>query len=142
MVSRYWQLNDSRWLRARYRDDGRTLADLAREIGCHDSTLRAHLARHGIRKHHDVDGAWLRREFVDRGRTQQDLADELGVNVHVIARARERFGITALDRQRFVRLRDSEWLRRQLEAGRSHREIAGELGCSKTAVTKAVRRLR
>lgn len=75
------------------------------------------------------------------GGRSKDLADELGVNIHVIARARARFGIDAPDRRRHGRLYDADWMRRQVEAGRSHREIAAELGCSRTAVTKAVGRL-
>lgn len=141
MPSIYWQLNDVAWLRAEYIDAGRTLDDLAGEIGCHDSTLRLHLARHGIRKHREIDEGWLRRQYVDRGRTQQNIADELGVNVHVVARARQRFGIPAPDRRRYDQLHDVGWLRQQLIAGLSHREIAEEIGCAKTAVTMALRRL-
>lgn len=140
----YWQLNDPDWLRGQYLEAGRTLDDLANDIGCHDSTVGLHLNRHGIRKHHDIDETWLRREYVKNERTAKDVAAELGCAPMVVSRALRRFGIPTGRRPpyRIEKLHDLEWLRKQIAAGRTHRDIAEDVGCSRSTVSMALHRVR
>jgi DNA-binding CsgD family transcriptional regulator len=147
--STFAPLNNPAWLRLEYVQKGRTLDDLAAEVGCHEVTVRAHLKRHGIRKYRlrnePVDEAWLRREYVEHSRTLRDLAAEIGASVKVVRRARDGYGIPAQyrpPRRRFPHLHDGAWLRAQIGAGRTHREIAAEIGCTRHAVTMALRRLQ
>lgn len=115
--------------------------DLAGQIGCHEVTVRAHLKRHGIRKV-DVDEGWLRREYLERGRSRKESPMSSAFGVKSISRARDRLGIPPQERHRrpFLQLHDLAWLREQVAVGRTHREIAEEIGYRRHSVTMALLR--
>jgi hypothetical protein len=143
--SPFWQMTDPAWLRREYIERGRTIDDLAAEVGCSVSTIGYHLRRQGIRKRAEFDEEWLRRRHVHERATVAEMAVEVGVSYRVILRALHRHGIPLVGRRqaRIEQLHDLAWLRAQIAAGRSQRDIAAELGCSKSAVSMVVaRRLR
>src|SRR3954467_12671016 len=74
--SRHRQLGEVDWLRRRYVDDGASVRELARDIGCSHSQVRLALARAGIPNRSQGEPAKL------RGLARQDavwLVEEYGI---------------------------------------------------------------
>jgi transposase len=147
-------------LRARYVDEGRSLAQIAAELGCSKQLVHAWLRAHGIPARAQTrfaqlpalaDRAWLRERYVMQGRTIPEIAAEVGCGATTVQRALRVHGIraraprVAREPGRRApgadRLEDGAWLRaRYLDEGMSCRQIAEELGCAKMTVYRALRR--
>ena len=118
-------------------DARRSMADIARQLGCSTRSVRAAAARVG-RVATPRPPRWLTDQLTRR--PIPVVAAELGVSSERVSAAARRHGITIPPgpRIKFPELRDPDWLR-----SRSHRtiaEVADELGCSTHTVEKAVTR--
>jgi transposase-like protein len=147
-------------LRARYVDEGRSLAQIAAELGCSKQLVHAWLRAHGIPARAQTrfaqlpalaDRAWLRERYDVQGRTIPEIAAEVGCGATTVQRALRVHGIPArpprvarVASRRAPgadRLEDGAWLRaRYLDEGKSCQQIAEELGCAKMTVHRALRR--
>ena len=91
---RFWQLADADWLREQHLERGRTLTDIAREVGCTRASVGQAMQRHGVR---DVRGPgpvrkltdteWLRAVYVDQRMTTSQIAAALGCTKQPVLRA-------------------------------------------------------
>jgi predicted transcriptional regulator len=78
-----------------YVERGRTMAEIAGDLGVSASTVRKHLDRHGIEVRPKnaqpllervLSRSFLEREYVEAGRTAQDIAREVGVSEQTVLR--------------------------------------------------------
>ena len=143
-------LADPGWLRAQYVTAGRTIADIAREVGCSDKVVTTALDEAGIPRRPVAgptaaygrlgDAEWLREQHHDRRRPLTDIAAEIGCSSNLVAIYAHRHGIPVRKsggrrRTRLPQLEDHDWLREQYEKrGRSLLDIAEELGCTPRVV--------
>ena len=145
---RYPVLHDVAWLRRRYVDDGATSTDLAAEIGCRPPAVLRALKRAGIERRpgrpprrypqlHDRD--WLARRYLTDAQPARVLAAEIGCAPSSVRRALRRHQISVRGRPRRPQLRDVTWLRRRyVDEVASISELAGEVGCTPSAIRKAL----
>jgi transposase-like protein len=95
------RLADADWLREQYVDRERSAADIAEECGCHNSTIRRWLDKHGIETRSSgrdsderlTDADWLREQYVDRRRSTVDIAEERDCHYTTVLRWLDRHGI-------------------------------------------------
>lgn len=135
------RLENPEGLREQYHGEGRSLRDIADELGCSDTTVYRWLGRHGIgtrskgRAPEELrDEKWLREEYVKEGRSMREIADELGVGGSTVGFWLDEHGLPTRPRLRREvdgRLDDPDWLReRYHREGLTQEEIAEEAGCS------------
>lgn len=92
------------WLKDQYIGQGKSIDQLAAELGCGEANVRRYLRKNRIpiryrsrgRKQIAAlnDPAWLREQYVVRGRTLYALADEIGCALSSVVRALIRFDIS------------------------------------------------
>jgi 5-methylcytosine-specific restriction endonuclease McrA len=91
--SNYPQLWDEEYLKRRYLGDGMTTGEIARELGCHDESVRKALIRLGIPRRklgtrvivdELRDGGWLYNQYVRCNKTQAQIAEELDCGETVV----------------------------------------------------------
>ena len=85
------KLRDAEWLRTAYTDDGRSMDDIAAELGVSQRSVWRWFERHGIetRRPEETafggefdrlrDAEWLRTQYVDERRSAAEIADETDV---------------------------------------------------------------
>ncbi|MHB8449985.1 MAG: hypothetical protein ACYDAQ_05995 [Mycobacteriales bacterium] len=147
------QLHDPSWLAARYLAEGTSQRHLAAALGCSVGTLRAALRRAGLpttragshpaRLSRLNQREWLEAQYVTERKTDQEIAAGLGCHPATVARALRRAGIARRRGGRLgaAELADAAWLaQRYVHERRSLADIGSELGCSREAVTGALRR--
>jgi DNA-directed RNA polymerase specialized sigma24 family protein len=141
------RLRDVEWMREQLR--ARTMADIARELGCPEGTVRDAARRAGRtpgprpRRRPAIldDAEWLRAALVDR--SAADVARELGCSSTTVLRAARGHGVASPmqgHRPRFPELHDPAWLAANINVGTAA-DLAGVLGCSVASVKAARRRL-
>jgi DNA-binding CsgD family transcriptional regulator len=142
----YPELYDLEWMRRELRT--RTMADIARQLGCSERSVRDAAARAGRipgpprPRRPDLldDVEWLRTQLVTR--SAEDLARQLGCSPSTVRNAANRHGVTYPtqgNKPRFPELHDPEWLAANIYTGTAA-EIAERLGCSLDSVKTARRR--
>lgn len=98
------RLDDPEWLEEQYWREGRSLRDIADEVGTSDSVVRRRLLEHGLgtrgqgrragSSHERLgDEDWLREQYVERGRSTSDLADAVGCTPPTVAYWLRKHGI-------------------------------------------------
>jgi transposase-like protein len=149
---RYAPLGDVAWLRQRYLDEGLSFAEIAREVGSHESAVRAAATAAGIprrprarqRRYRQLnDRAWLRQRYVVELATTRDIAREVGCSPRAALSALSAAGIARQVRRSrdepYRRLGESGWLQERYVSGAaSVRDIAGEVGCNQRTVRRAL----
>jgi DNA-binding CsgD family transcriptional regulator len=142
----YPKLYDEAWMREQIATN-RTMADIARELGCSTRSVRDAAARCGRipkpqprpqRPAELDDAAWLAAQLAHR--TIGDVAAGLGVSEQQVSAAVQRHNVPNPRPRRFPELHDPEWL--QARSNRTADEVAAELGCSIHAVKAALARSR
>lgn len=148
--SRYDELNDETWLREKYVDEDATICEIADIVGCGQTTVNRHLARHGIERDPDakqvdnrlLDAEWLREEYVENHRSAGDIADELGYTRKHVVKWLRRHGIDVRsggETTWYPELADATFLKRQyVDEGYSLKQVADEIGCSPKGVHNAL----
>jgi AraC-like DNA-binding protein len=142
------ELHDMPWMRRKLRIS--TMADIARELGCSQRSVRDAARRAGRvpgprpprRPALLDDAAWLRTELTTR--SAADVARELGCSSSTVLSAARRHGVaspTQGHRPRFPELHDPAWLAANINAGTAA-DIADQLACSIAGVKSARRRHR
>ena len=142
------ELHDLDWMREQLRS--RTMADIARELGCSQRSVRDAARRAGRipgppRRRRPAllnDAAWMRTELTTR--SAADVARQLGCSSSTVLTAARRHGVASPDqghRPRFPELHDAAWLAANVYAGTAA-DIADQLGCSIASVRLARRRHR
>lgn len=141
----YPQLHDTAWLAAQA-DAGRSVADIAGEVGCASTTVQGAYRRAGMtppnppRYPQLADPQWLQAQ-ADAGCSVADIAADVGCGEAWVRTAYRRAGLTPPRRANgFPQLADPDWLQAQADVGRSLAEIADELGAVRATVTAAYRR--
>ena len=90
------------------------------------------------------DADWLREQYLERGRSQADIAGELGCGRSTVSDWLHKHDIETREKASATpdaRLKDADWLREQyVERTRSTADIAGKLECSKSTVSRWLRR--
>ncbi len=100
------------------------------------------------------DEAWMREQYITQGKSQAEIAASLGCTRHSVLRAMKALGITARPPHTTAKLQgrssrrfsnwelaDVEWLREYYEQQeQTMPEIAEMLGCSLTAVQRAIKK--
>jgi DNA-binding XRE family transcriptional regulator/transposase-like protein len=137
----YPKLRDADWLRHQYLDLGRTVKDIAAEIGCSMSGVSNALCRRGIHKHSgkrraDLSTEWLRQQYIGAGRSVVDLAEEVGVSRMTVRRALVDAGIAIRPLAKPPELDDRDWC--EAHQHESHDELADRLGTSGASVRRAM----
>lgn len=144
----YPELHDAAWLYDRYWLNDMTCAEIAEELGCNTRSVSRAMKRADIptrrwRPARLNDKAWVWRKYVEEGYTQEEIADELGCHRGTVLKAMKRLGIDTRGPGRYREFDfEQDWLRRQyVEKGRTQEDIAREVGCSTTTVSRAIGRL-
>ncbi len=146
----YPQLRDEAWLRTQRTERGRTLQDIAGEIGCscsmvHDATVRLRVKPPPRReKYPEANGDAIRARL-SQGRTPKEIAVEFGCSVTLLRHRMRLAGLkapgTAAVKKKPL-LHDEAYLRTRRAAGDTDTDIAREIGCSDVNVGRAMRRFR
>lgn len=139
------ELDDPDWMAAH---DSLTRAEIAALLDCSREAVTTARRRHGLREPLGAvyakldDRSWLERRYHDDGWSQQRIADEIGCSRTAVTQAMKRLGIPARPPRtpQHHQLSDAAWLASQVKAGRSHAQIAEEVGCHRTSVADALRR--
>lgn len=140
------QLDDPTWLAEQAHLSS---VQLARDLGVTAQAIARARRRHGLGQVRPSpfplldDPSWLRARYHDDGWTQRRIADELGCSRVAVANAMKRLGIEARPPQvpMYAQLQNRHWLDEQVQAGRSPAQIAAEVGCHRSTVVEALRRL-
>jgi hypothetical protein len=123
---------------------------LAADIGCRPATVLRALHRDGIDRRpgrpprqfpHLHDPAWLRRRYLDDGLPARQLSADIGGSTGSVLRALRRHNIPTRGAQRHPQLADPAWLtRRYITDSATIADLAADIGCSPSAVRKALAR--
>jgi DNA-directed RNA polymerase specialized sigma24 family protein len=156
-------LKSEEWLREQYWEEGRSVADIADELGISSTPVRTWMRKHGIDTRDNYqqvqgetlrkleDAEWLREQYCDEGLTLDKIAEDLNVSSRTVRRWMEDHSIERRDsghslllnselRDRhpdriMELLRDEEWLREQyVDEKRSTHQIGDELGVNGSTV--------
>lgn len=145
---RWAQLHEPGWLAGQF-GAGRSLSDIASEVGCTKSAVRRAAGdlprRHQAERRYPqlYDQSWLRDRYDRDGATTRVIAREIGCSETSVHRALQRAGLNRLVGSPSELLRDRSWLRRRyVDEHLSSRQIAAELGCSPQTVRNALQRAR
>lgn len=135
------------WLREQYEHRGRSIVDIAAELGLSRTSVRRALAEAGI----TIDDGRLPPELSDarwlagqEGVTNVELARRLGVTSEAVSRARQRHGLEQREPRgsKYPQLDDRAWLEKSyVEEGMTQAQLAAVIGCSRSAVALAMDRL-
>lgn len=142
------ELVDPVTLRRLHVTDGKSLAAIAKQVGCSPFDVGRALHRHGIaqRTHHRMypelaDGDMLRRWYETEGLSASEISRRVGCTDGAVSAALVRHGITPRARREYPELADRDLLRRWYETeGRSFSDIAAEVGCAPQSVSAALAR--
>lgn len=109
MPLRIERLKDAEWLRHKYVVEGKSLGEIANEIGCSEPAVVRAARRYGIpmrkpgliregRTRTDVipqlrDTEWLRQEYIEKGRSPESIAVEIGCSTWTVTTMLSRWGI-------------------------------------------------
>lgn len=142
------ELDDPDWLGGQV---GLTNAEVARRHDVTADAVSRARQRHGLQQGQRRgsrypqldDRSWLERRYVAHGMAQAEIAAEIGCSRSAVALAMDRLGIPARATKtaEFPELHDRQWLIDRVDAGRSPRDIADQLGCHRTSVSAALRSL-
>ena len=145
---------DPAWLRTRYHDEGRTLTDIAGELGISPSTMSALAKRQGLqvkrgprpsqkrpkqaKPRSTIDLQWLHREFEVNGRSLADMADEAGVTASTLRRQARRHHIGDARRRASQETSiDLDWLRHEhVDNHRTLSDMAHEIGMATSSLRR------
>lgn len=145
-----YRYRDEDWLREQYVENDYTITEIADMCDCNSSTISNWLGRFDIDTGYEQnkveyeqlkDPGWLQQQ-VDEDKTSTEIADEVGCVPGTVRRKFRKHGIKLPDdRGRFEvqypELHDPEWLQEAIhEDGKLLTEIADELGCSVSHVSK------
>lgn len=152
-------LKNEGWLREQYCERGRTMEQIADEVGVSVYLVRKWMQEHEIDRRSpaesQVDGdlellddeEWLREQYYEREKTLKEIADEVGLSEKTVRNRMKRYDI---ERRSPVESRvdgdlelldDEEWLREQYcDKEKTTYEIADEVGLSRSVVTKRLKR--
>ena len=137
------------WLQEQYVARQRSITDIAADIGLSRTSVRRALVEADI----PVDNGRLPAELDDPdwlaaqdGVPAKELARRLDVSADAVNRARQRLGLATgtgtRRRSPYPQLHDRGWLEKQYhDRGMTQAQIAGEVGCSRSAVAQAMHRL-
>jgi DNA-binding CsgD family transcriptional regulator len=146
-------LEDYDWLYAAYIKDGRTLDNIATEIGSNKGVVSRYLKQHNITARSGSDNQlstttadaltnkeWLEDQYLIKMRSLEDIGADLNCSPRTVRSYLRQHDIVIrnLTEARFGEnvaalnlLRDSAWLEEQYTTlGKSTYELAAELGCS------------
>jgi hypothetical protein len=130
-------------------DAGHSVADIAWSAGCSARSVRNVAHRGGLalprarqRAHRAdrlADSAWLREQLGQPGASITAVASLLGTEIANVRQALAAAGVAAERKRppRYPQLYEPGWLADRFAHGASLRLVAGELGCSLTAVRRA-----
>lgn len=148
------KLRNKDWVREQYVEKRRSLSEIGDQLNVTPSTVSPWLQRHNIPRRsnsasqHDAyvieklnDAQWLREEYINKNRSTVEIADDLDVSSSTISQRLGTHDIPILNsihsEATYNRLRDSEWMyKRYVEDRASTTEIASQLECSATTVSK------
>lgn len=165
----FTQLDDVAWLRDQYESQGKTMKQIAAEVGCTEPLVRQALHKHAIEvrsgraaqirdaaTHKISDVAWLRQRYIADQASATEIAAEIGVSPVTIKNAlvRHEIPVRSLAETMRIRsertmdnplaarrLRDADWLREMyVERELATTKIAELLGCGFRAVNHALER--
>ena len=140
-------LSDGQWLEARF-VEGRTVIDVASELGVTPRTVRNAAHRHGVilpqrrtrrQRRALLEDVELLRVFRDDGLTVTEIADRAGATTAEVRVVLAAHGVVGRDRR--LRHVDAETVRQLLNDGCSFRQIAVELGASPKTVREVAANL-
>lgn len=143
------ELVDADTLRRLHVDEGKSLAAIAKQVGCSPFDVGRALHRHGIaqRTHHRVypelaDGDLLRRWYETEGLSASEIAAEVGCAPQTVSAALARHGIPARSARatRPDGLDDGDLLAALRADGLTIAEIADRVGASTSATRSALAR--
>jgi transposase len=154
------KLRDEEWLRDQYKNQQKSMSEIADILGVDSSTVDRWMKKHGIetRSYSEAastdgnirklrDEEWLREQYENREKSQVEIADELDVDESTVIRWMKKHGIeTRSNSERqsegdVGKLRDEEWLREQYEnQQKTTYEIAEELNVSSNTVVRWMRK--
>lgn len=133
------------WLREQHVHRERSTRDIATELGVSPRSVQRALTDAGIQIHRDRlppeldDPGWM---AAHDDLSRREIAELLGCSRDAVTNARRRHGLREPDGARFARLDDRAWLEARYHGdGWSQQRIADAVGCSRTAVTQAMKRL-
>jgi biotin operon repressor len=148
----YRQLYEPGWLAERLRSR-RSLREIAAEVGCSKGGVRAAIRfleitnRRGYAERHFPqlhDEEWLRHNYLDERKSSTAIAAEVGCGCGSVLRALHRAGIEVRSGPKartYPQLHDAAWLhRRAVDEGAGTAQLIAEVGCSRTAVHRALHR--
>lgn len=137
------------WLREKYWDERLSSGEIAKLCDTTPSTIARWLRKLEIERRDPHEHAlpddqryrdedWLREHLENRGRSARSVADSCGVAASTIREWADRYGINRREADEAPdELQDADWLREQYTGRRkSTTEIADEVGCTSTTVSK------
>ena len=143
------ELEDGEWLREEYTQKSKSTYQIAEDLGVDKKTVSYWLKKHNIQvRNPDApperlrDSTWLHQEFVEKGRRQTDIARHLGCAVRTVAKWIDRHGFERKNGggKSNTPLSQKSFLREQYEdKEKTQEEIAEDVGCSRTAVSRWMR---
>lgn len=156
-TSKYPELNDEAWLRARYEDEGLTRKQVGELLGCSATAVLTAMRRHGIKSRsagrakifQELESRdWLVDHYVERFKTSDQIADELGCSSALVLAALRKHGIKTrqgryaqLQDTATLKLEDAGWLREHhVDKQMSATEMGKIIGCTNTTVRNALLR--
>lgn len=133
------------WLRDQHIERGRSARNIAEELGVAPRSVRRALTAAGIpinggRLPPELDDAdWLiAHDHLDRA----EVARMLDVSEGAVSRARRRHGLRPARAARYPQLDDRAWLEQRYHHDRrTQQQIADEIGCARSTVVQAMKRL-
>jgi transposase len=127
------------YLRREYLEGGRSVRELATEVGCTDKTVTRYLRCHGIPRREGpplgLDREQLSRWFVDEGRGIAEIAGRAGCSARAVRTLLARWDVRrTVAPMSTAALRDA-----YVGQGRSTTDIAAQLGCAPATVARRLR---
>lgn len=92
-------LHDEEWLRREYVGEGRSMRDIAGDLGCSDKTVKYWLAQHGIPTRGPgpdrpwQDETWLVEQYWGEWKSMEEIAEGAGCSVTTLIRWMDRLGV-------------------------------------------------
>jgi len=144
---------DRAWLHEQYVEQAQTVADIAEECDCGESTVSRWLDTHGIDARSAppspyprlTDSEWLHEQYIKERQSTQKIAEEVGCATSIVCKWLDRHDIETRKRGSYQlsdhRIKDPEWLREQyVEKGLTGGEIAKKCDCTSATVMRWVNR--
>lgn len=148
------KLRDKSWVREQYIENRRTASDIGNQLNVSENAVLQWLQRHNIPRRSNAasqhkasvvkklkDKAWLREQYVQNRQSTTEIAYELDISSTTVTKWLRTHDIqirdSVLTEAALNRLRDDEWMyRRYVKERASTTEIASQLDCSTTTVSK------